>query len=77
MENHLPSVLDENWATVLSLLPPNWCDIAHDQGAIRRLRGIPDEETLLRLLLLHVARGYSLRETVAIARQAKLASISS
>jgi hypothetical protein len=76
MENQPPSVLDENWATVLSLLPPNWCDMAHDQGAIRRLRGIPDEETLLRLLLLHVARGYSLRETVAIARQAKLASIS-
>ncbi|MFV1979131.1 MAG: transposase, partial [Myxococcota bacterium] len=72
----LPTILDENWQTLLGLLPFNWSDMAHDYGAVRRLRGISDEETLLRLLLLHVARGYSLRETVAIAKAAKLASIS-
>ena len=71
-----PDVLDENWTTLLSLLPANWREMGRDLGAVQRLRGIPDEETLLRLLLLHVARGYSLRETVAIARQARLASIS-
>lgn len=70
------AVLDENWATVLNLLPPNWREMGRDMGAVQRLRGVADEEVLLRLLLLHVARGYSLRETVAIARQAQLASIS-
>lgn len=72
----IPAVLDENWATILSLLPPNWREMGRDFGAIKRLRGIPDEEALLRLLLLHVGRGLSLRETVAIAKQAQLASIS-
>ncbi len=69
-------VLDENWVTVLRLLPSNWREMGREMGAVRRLRGIADEEVLLRLLLLHVARGYSLRETVAVARQARLASIS-
>lgn len=71
-----PTILEENWQTLLGLLPFNWREMARDYGAVRRLRGIHDEETLLRLLLLHVARGFSLRETVAIARNANLASIS-
>ncbi len=64
----LSSVLDENWNTVLSLLPTNWREMGHDYGAVQRLRGIPSEEALLRLLLIHVAKGYSLRETTAIAK---------
>ena len=41
-----------------------------------RQRGITLPETLLRLFLLHVARGYSLRETAVRANQAGLATIS-
>ena len=51
-----PTILEENWQTLLGLLPFNWREMARDYGAVRRLRGIRDEETLLRLLLLHVAR---------------------
>ena len=43
---------------------------------MRRSRGIIVPETLLRLFLLHVARGYSLRETAVRAREAGLATIS-
>jgi hypothetical protein len=43
---------------------------------MRRSRGIVVPETLLRVLLLHVARGYSLRETAVRAREAGLATIS-
>jgi hypothetical protein len=44
--------------------------------AITRQRGITAPETLLRLFLLHVARGYSLLETSVRADQAGLAKIS-
>lgn len=69
-------MLDENWNTILNLLPTNWCEMGHDYGAVSRLRGVPSEEALLRILLIHVARGYSLRETSVIAKQANIATIS-
>src|SRR5260370_6427281 len=43
---------------------------------MERQRGITIPETLLRLFLLHVARGYSLRETSVRANEAGLATIS-
>jgi len=42
--------------------------MARTTGALRRARDIPDAESLLRLLLMHVANGYSLAETAARAR---------
>ncbi len=43
---------------------------------MQRSRGIVEPETLLRLFLLHVGRGYSLRETAVRARKAGMATIS-
>ena len=43
---------------------------------MERQWGIKIPETLLRLFLLHMARGYSLRETVVRASESGLASIS-
>lgn len=43
---------------------------------MERQRGITIPETLLRLFLLHVARGYSLRETAVRASESGLATIS-
>jgi hypothetical protein len=37
--------------------------MARTTGALRRARDIPDAESLLRLLLMHVVNGYSLAET--------------
>jgi hypothetical protein len=45
-------------------------------GALERLRGFPSASHLLRVLLLHVGKGYSLRETAVKARQGGLADVS-
>src|SRR6266849_5820469 len=66
----------ENWKVLLSLLPAGWQQAALESGAVRRLRGFSSPEALLRTLMLHVARGYSLRETVVRAKLANWADIS-
>jgi hypothetical protein len=66
----------EDWQVLLSLFPKDWEKQAGESGAMTRLRGFSSAEALLRTILLHVARGYSLRETVVQARAAKLASVS-
>lgn len=71
------SLLDENWNTLLSLLPENWEELAISTGAItRKMRSFDSAGAILRTLLLHIARGYSLRETVVRAKVAGLASVS-
>jgi hypothetical protein len=50
--------------------------MAWQSGAVERLRGLPSPDLLLRMLMLHVARGYSLRETVVRANLAKWTDIS-
>jgi Transposase DDE domain len=70
------SVGEENWKVLCSLLPHSWEQQARLSGAVARLRGFTSPEVLLRVVLLHVARGYSLRETVVHAKAAGLASIS-
>jgi hypothetical protein len=68
----LPSSEDlaiENWAILCTFLPKGWAEMARRSGALRRARGVPDAESLLRLLLLHVANGCSLAETSVRARQ--------
>src|SRR6266480_1757446 len=57
-------IAEENWKVLASLFPLRRQQIAWPSGAIERLRGFPSPDTLLRTLLLHVARGYSLRETL-------------
>lgn len=66
----------ENWQVLLSLFPEGWQEEARWCKAIERLRGFDSTEALMRTLLLHVARGYSLRETAAFAQGAGLASVS-
>jgi hypothetical protein len=70
------SVADENWQVLMSLLPSRWREQAVESGAIQRLRGFASPESLMRTLLLHVARGFSLRETVVLAKLADLAAVS-
>ena len=63
------SLADENWHVIERFLPTGWVEQARHCGALRRARGIPDAEHLLRLLLIHVAVGCSLQETAVRARQ--------
>ncbi len=68
--------VDENWDLLASLLPPGWEEQAVLSGASERLRGFSTTSNLLRTLLLHVGKGYSLRETVVRAKAAGLAEVS-
>jgi Transposase DDE domain. len=63
------SLATENWPILCTFLPKGWEEMARSTGALRRARDIPDAESLLRLLLMHVANGYSLAETAARAGQ--------
>jgi hypothetical protein len=58
---------EENWKVLASSLPPGWQQMAWQSGAVERLRGFQS---------LHVARGYSLRETVVRAKLANWTDIS-
>jgi hypothetical protein len=66
----------ENWCTILQFLPVGWEERAKALGALRRLRKISSAERLLRVLMIHLVDGCSLRETVARADQGNLATIS-
>jgi hypothetical protein len=59
-----------------ALLPEGWQTAALTSGALLRTRKIADPETLLRVLLLHIAGGLSLRQTSVRARAQGLAELS-
>ncbi len=70
-------VTDEEWCVLASLLPEDWRELARETGAIRRARGaISNPDTLLRLLLMHVATGLSLKQTVARAHLQQFVTVS-
>ena len=67
---------NENWKCLKRFLPDGWEEMAQPLGVWRRRpRSIASTETLLRLLLIHLAVGCSLRETVVRAREGGLATI--
>ncbi len=66
----------DNWKLLLQFLPPGWEQKAKELGAVTRQRKISSAEILLRILLIHLADGCSMRETVVRAKEAKLADIS-
>ena len=71
------AVLNEDWDVLLTMFPPNWRQLATDTNAmVRKLRSFPDEESILRVLFLHLANGYSLRETITRAKLAGIADVS-
>ena len=71
----MPPGMREDWWLLVSFLPGNWRDGSEtgDKG----LRKDKSAENLLRVLLMHLGCGHSLRETVVRARKAGLAELSS
>ncbi len=69
-------LLDEEWNFLTDFLPADWREQARHTGALRRARGVPDADCLLRLILMHTATGLSLRQTVVRARAQSIADIS-
>ncbi len=73
----MPTMVDENWDVLLSAFPSGWRQLARETGAIKHeLKEFRSESDLLRVLLMHVGKGYSLRETAVIAKAAGLADVS-
>lgn len=69
--------LDSDWNFLLKMFPDNWRELATlTKAKTRKLRNFANEETILRALLLHVATGYSLRETATRLKIANIASVS-
>jgi hypothetical protein len=66
----------QDWDVVTAMLPAQWQAKAVELGAVRRLRGFHSVEALLRVLLIHLADGCSLRETAVRARAGELADVS-
>jgi hypothetical protein len=69
--------LPEDWGILAGWLPEDINDHARTSGFLRRARGMQDASRWLRLILMHVAGGLSLKQTVVRARELGLASVSS
>ena len=68
--------MDEEWAVLRSFLPAGWEELGRSSGALKGLPKDKSAEAVLRVLLLHLGCGHSLRETVVRAREAGLAELS-
>lgn len=75
---HQQLVLEEDWAYLLSYLPPReeLERSAYAFGALRRVREISSGSVLLRLMMAYSFCGMSLRRTTAWAAEAGVASLS-
>jgi hypothetical protein len=73
----MTTLVDENWDVLLSAFPSGWQELGRETGAIKhQLKEFRSESDLLRVLLIHVGKGYSLRETAVIAKVSGLAEVS-
>lgn len=70
------SLADEDWSIIAGFLPERWEQGAIELKALQRARGVSSPEALLRLILLHVTAGLSLRQTSVRARALGLADVS-
>ncbi|MCE5293298.1 MAG: IS4 family transposase [Chlamydiales bacterium] len=66
----------EDWELLLTFLPKGWAEMASKLGAVKGLRKDKSPDKLLRVLLIHIGCGYSLRETVIRAKKAQLGDLS-
>ncbi len=67
---------DEDWDLLISFFPSNWKKLADSSRALKGLRQDKSAEAYLRVLLLHLGCGYSMRETAVRAKEARLAQLS-
>jgi len=67
---------EEDWELLKTFFPARWQELAAETTALKGLRQDKSAEKYLRVLLMHLGCGFSLRETVARAKQADLADLS-
>jgi len=66
---------NQDWQLLTTFFPAHWEGLAVQTNAVKGLRKNKSPENLLRVLLIHVACGYSLRETVVRAQKSDLAGM--
>lgn len=71
-----PPTIQSDWQLLMTFLPEGWRDQARLLGALKRPAKYPKIEDVLRVLLLHLAEGISLRETVVRAELGGLPRLS-
>ena len=64
------------WRILVKFLPTGWLAKANELGILKRRRKIKSPSLLLRIFLIHLADGCSLRETATRAKQGRLANVS-
>lgn len=67
---------DEDWDVLMQFFPKNWEEQAKALGALTRQRKFKSANELMRLLLIHLADGCSMREAVTRAAEGGLTSVS-
>lgn len=67
--------IEEDWEILKKFLPDGWEAKAAESGALVRRRKIKTADILLRIILIHLASGKSLRTTSAYAHQAGICDI--
>ncbi len=70
-----PNATEEDWELLTTFFPARWSELAEETAALKGLRQDKSPEKYLRVLLLHLGCGHSLRETATRARQADLADL--
>lgn len=68
--------LTEDWAVIERVLPHDWQDKAKELRALFIPKEFKDASTLLRVMLIHLSDGCSLRETAVRANAGGLVSVS-
>lgn len=68
--------MKEDWPVLVSFFPDNWIELAHNSNALKGLRKDKEVENYIRILLIHIACGYSMRETVTRAKLSGLGDMS-
>lgn len=69
------TLIEEDWGILKKLLPDGWESKAIELGALARKRKIKSAEALLRVMMIHLASGKSLRTTSAYALEAGICDI--
>lgn len=68
--------LISEWRILAKFFPPGWRVKANELGLLKRKRKIKSTSVLLRIILIHLADGCSLRETATRAKEGGLADVS-
>ena len=69
-------ILDNEWVELTQFFPDGWEDKAIEFGVIERKRKFKTANDLLRVLLIHLANGSSLKEAVVIANKGSIIDVS-